>query len=420
MDLTLFEAVMRRAGRLTPRRQVIRLLGAGAALGGAALLTDGAPDVAAKKRRAQGEHNVRGKKAIMCIDGETRRVPKKQRKKHLKRGATRGACDTTCTPVCAPGTCGSDGCGGTCACTAGTVCANGVCQACNVTCASSQTPIECGEALNTAIAGGGNVYVCPGFYDHEYDFDLTADVAIYGAGEGADSASSTILRPAGQTRVMRIRTGQLVAMANLRMTGGVSSSSGGGMRIDAGVERVTLDHCTVADNLVDNEGSGGGIRVYGGVTLEIRDCTFSGNTTESSGGAISADGLVTITSSVFTQNQAGSKGGAIRVYDASTMQIQGCTISSNSTTDGGGGIGSDGTVTISDTVITQNTAGGNGGGLYTEDGTVSLDPSVSVTQNTATGTGGGFYVNGGAVNANGAAITNNSPDNCAGITPVVC
>jgi len=34
---------------------------------------------------------------------------------------------TCCTPSCAPGSCGSDGCGGTCGCSAGTVCESGQC-----------------------------------------------------------------------------------------------------------------------------------------------------------------------------------------------------------------------------------------------------------------------------------------------------
>ena len=73
-----------------------------------------------------------------------------------------------CTPAtCPPTACGSlpDGCGGTlsCGCPANQICLrSGVCQPCTVTCTG--TPVACGTALQTALNGGGTVYVCPGRY----------------------------------------------------------------------------------------------------------------------------------------------------------------------------------------------------------------------------------------------------------------
>ncbi|MFT4039764.1 MAG: hypothetical protein QM692_16405 [Thermomicrobiales bacterium] len=67
-----------------------------------------ADDAAAKKRRARPEHNVRGKNAVMCINGVTKRVPRAKRRKYVKRGATRGACPT-------------------CDCASGFLCCNNAC-----------------------------------------------------------------------------------------------------------------------------------------------------------------------------------------------------------------------------------------------------------------------------------------------------
>ncbi|MFT4038594.1 MAG: right-handed parallel beta-helix repeat-containing protein [Thermomicrobiales bacterium] len=372
MDTSAVYQHTRRAGRLVTRRVVARALSLGAALASLAVVTDGSPTVAAKKRRVRGEHNLRGKKAIMCIEGETRRVPKKQRKKYLKRGATRGEC-TGCTPVCAPGTCGSDGCGGTCSCTAGSVCANETCQTCTVTCASSQTPAECGDILSGAIDAGGTVYVCPGLYDAEYDVAGSVTVAVYGAGPGTDPTTSSILRPAGSTRVMRIRPLATVTLVGLRLTGGnstVSPASGGGIRVS------------------DDGG--------GGANLTLENCAVSGNSV------------------------TGGGGGAMRIYDDSVVVIRGCEIVGNTSTNNtGGAMDSDGDVTITDTLIAEN-EGTWGGGIYSDDGTVTMAPSVTVTRNHATSGGGGFYEEGGTIIPNGAAIFDNTPDNCDGDDPVTC
>src|SRR4051812_49506406 len=55
-------------------------------------------------------------------------------------GALCLANQTCCTPSCAPGTCGSDGCGGTCTCASGALClANQTC------CTPSCAPGTCGS-----------------------------------------------------------------------------------------------------------------------------------------------------------------------------------------------------------------------------------------------------------------------------------
>ncbi|MFT4038683.1 MAG: DUF1554 domain-containing protein [Thermomicrobiales bacterium] len=108
-----------------------RRAGLGAAA--AALAALAAPKLgAAKRRRVAAEHNVRGNKAVMCVDGATRKVPKKRRKAYLKQGATRGECATACPT-------GQKSCDGACIantacctnadCTSLATCKAGVCTA---------------------------------------------------------------------------------------------------------------------------------------------------------------------------------------------------------------------------------------------------------------------------------------------------
>ncbi|MFT4040702.1 MAG: hypothetical protein QM692_21155 [Thermomicrobiales bacterium] len=130
---------------LLPRAATRRaLLAAVAALAGSGLLPH-AEDTRAKthkrkhKRSARAEHNVRGKKAILCVDGVTRHVAKRARKRYLKQGATRGKCPGGCIPDSDSATCATaDICGDvtnncgqpvTCGCATGQLCCGGACTA---------------------------------------------------------------------------------------------------------------------------------------------------------------------------------------------------------------------------------------------------------------------------------------------------
>ncbi|MFT4037164.1 MAG: hypothetical protein QM692_03210 [Thermomicrobiales bacterium] len=362
MDSVTFDAITRALSRRSLAAAVI-----GVAAGASALAT---PDASARKRRVRGEHNVRGNKAIMCINGETKRVAKSKRKKWLKKGATRGECQANpvCTPVCTSCNGGSDGCGGTCpVCTASQVCVNGACKACNLTC--DDTPIACGDALDTALAAGGDIYLCPGLY--EGTFSVDTNVNIYGAGgDTEDPAISTILevQPGDITQVMVIRGKDLtsVLISGVRVTGGNNGGFGGGIEIDMDGE-VIIENSVINKNRAwETVGLGGGIGLRAG--------------------------NVTIRNSEISENEG---------YH-------------------GGGLYNDGaTLTIIDTTIRDNSAYENGGGLFNDAGTTSLATTVAITENDAatggSGAGGGIYQGGGTVNVNGATVNLNTPDQCSGV-----
>ena len=362
-----FDALARSITPLRTCRFLGRVAGLGAVSSVAFLAVD-STSAGAGKRQVAGEHNVRGKKVIMSVDGETVHVPRKKRKKFVARGAKRGKChaEPVCTPVCT-GCGGPDGCGGTCpGCAAGTICVNDTCQACTLTC--DDTPGACGDALKAGLAEGGTMYLCPGTY--EGTFTPTADAEIYGAGGDTDDPlSSTILVAPTNSRVMSITTGISLLLSGVRVTGGRTSGAGGG---------IYLDHA-------DAE-------------FSLRNSVISGNEA----------------SYIFVS------GGGIANYHA-TVTISHSEISGNSTLGNGGGISNQsGNLTITNSTIARNSAGENGGGIYQDaSGVTTLDATVTVTGNEANviggGTsGGGVYRAGGTVNINGAAVTGNEPDQYAG------
>ncbi|MFT4039767.1 MAG: NHL repeat-containing protein [Thermomicrobiales bacterium] len=119
----------------------------------AALPLANAVEAKKPKRQAQPEHNLRGKKAIMCVDGVTKRVPKRARKKYLKRGATRGACQG-CTPDSVAATCAAAGICGEVLNNCGESVACG-CPSSQVCCASACAPAAWENQTTFGTFGSG-------------------------------------------------------------------------------------------------------------------------------------------------------------------------------------------------------------------------------------------------------------------------
>lgn len=188
-------------------------------------------------------------------------------------------------------------------------------------------------------------------------------------------------------------------------TGYTDSGRGGAVKIEGNME---FKNCTFTGNHSDN--SGGAVAftpyTYAGskdITVNFdKDCSFTNNTSGKHGGAIyilsNQDGVnLTFNSSVsFSGNESAQDGGAVcfkKEKGTATINIQGGTIKNNTSGSNGGGIWSTGTsVQISNGVIQNNTAK-NGGGLYINGGESCMSGG-SILSNTATMSGGGMYVTG--------------------------
>lgn len=330
MDAALFDDLVRRAGERLHRRQL-------AGFGGVVALAVAAPalvddtEAAGRSRKVRGEHNRRdgGKKTILCFEGETVRVATKRRKKWLRKGATRGKCDGTCTPVCPPGTCGDDGCGGACpTCAVGEVCAAGICQTCTTSC--GRDPLACGAALNVAMEGGGDIYVCPGTYQNPGGFSIAIDAGVtglYGAGSGDDPTSNTIFN-VGKQRAVVVTSTTPLTLSGIRVTGGGADEPGAGGVMSTS-ESLTVINCAIVGNIGADTG---GLEATGAVTMI--NSVVSGNTSagmDSVGGMRLAPGAAglesVITNSVIDGNEGAIVGG---VLIETTMGDQTLTVSTDS------------------------------------------------------------------------------------------
>ena len=190
---------------------------------------------------------------------------------------------------------------------------------------------------------------------------------------------------------------------------------------------LTLKNLTLKGGIVDTFGQPGGGAIYADGPLTMMNCTVTGNRITSSnggsnGGGICAGSTLTMTDCIVTDNTAddtdGWGGGGI--YAVDTLTMTNCSITNNRTLCNGGGVYAKGTFSMTSCTMSDNkaqysgTGSGSGGGIYI-DGTASLTMTGgSVTGNEAksNGKGGGIYIDGtgsfimtsGTVNNNKTAL----------------
>ena len=174
----------------------------------------------------------------------------------------------------------------------------------------------------------------------------------------------------------------------------VISASGGGIYNNYGT--LTLNNCTLSGNSVNTIGgasSGGGIFNIAG-TVTLNQCTVSGNYATSGYGANSFGGGIYNQSGTLALNQctlsensspdAGFGGGICNF--AGDVTLNQCTLSGNYAV-WGGGINNNhgGTATLNQCTLSGNSALDAGGGIENEVGTAT----VTITNSIVAGNSGG-------------------------------
>ncbi|MDR1529962.1 MAG: hypothetical protein LBS40_06150 [Burkholderiales bacterium] len=179
-------------------------------------------------------------------------------------------------------------------------------------------------------------------------------------------------------------------------------------------------------------GNGGAIYANGAVT--VSDSTFEDNHART-GGAIYANGAVTVSNSTFENNHAHySNGGAIYVDSVSATVIVRNSTFENNQADGDGGAIDATTAHVSNSTFNENQAGSNGGAIsastanvsnsafkgnqgvdhYSTGGAIIASNTTNVSnstfENNQAGIGGGYY-GGGAIFAYATANVSNSTFN---------
>jgi hypothetical protein len=168
------------------------------------------------------------------------------------------------------------------------------------------------------------------------------------------------------------------------------------------------------DGLIITQGkaaNGAGIDFWGLGTLNLGDCTVSGNTAGQGGGLYNGLGQALVTNSTLTGNSGYLNGGGIDNFG--TLTLTNSVVSGNSAIGGGGGgLSNSGTaILIDSTVSTNHTMFLYGGGIDNLAGTLTLTNSV-VSGNSANG--GGGIANFGGLALNHSSLSGNSATNARG------
>jgi len=256
--------------------------------------------------------------------------------------------------------------------------------------------------IAAAIAAAGpadNIELLPGTYT-EPGLTIDKDVTIgaYNYGDPADHIIQAADTPGtASDRVFTITNGWTVLQGVTIRNGNVAGSGGG---IYCSGINTTLDlwNCTVSGN---EAGARGGGIYNSGATINPWQSTISGNTAGDEGGGIYCmGGGGYISDSTLSGNQA-SQGGGIYAVDHSTW-ITGNTINGNTVSGNGGGVHmslltSGGTLTLANNTFSGNTATVHGGGIYAYAGTgatLTMHHSTISSNTATTGEGGGIYATG--------------------------
>ncbi|MBX7105774.1 MAG: hypothetical protein K1X57_16950, partial [Gemmataceae bacterium] len=182
---------------------------------------------------------------------------------------------------------------------------------------------------------------------------------------------------------------EMLSLTGVTVTGNVSTTgAGGGIFVASKTATLCLTDSVVSNNSAGLSMSGGGIRVDGAAAVTLTRTTVSGNVAQLRGGGIyfNNGGSLTVDSSAITGNVAQTKeGGGVYFFGiiaAPGMSIRNSTISGNSSGGAGGGLAFasvTGTPVIQNSTITGNSAGnGIGGGIARTFGTNSVSLTSTI------------------------------------------
>ncbi len=132
--------------------------------------------------------------------------------------------------------------------------------------------------------------------------------------------------------------------------------------ITGGGNTVILKGMTIANGRSDQ---GGGIYTTAQTTADR--CTFTGNRSSSSGGAIAVwGGSLTITNSTFSENASEESSAGAIFLGSGSLTATNCTFSENSSISSGGALyNQNGWMTLNNVTLSNNTAAyGTGGGIF--------------------------------------------------------
>ena len=194
-------------------------------------------------------------------------------------------------------------------------------------------------------------------------------------------------------------SGATVNITNCTLTGNEANSGGGiyAKKITVTPSAVTISGCTIGGTTAADANKaadyGGGIYIDEGCSLTLKDgAKVIGNTAVSGGGVYNKGGSFEMTGGEIKSNTA-NYGGGNYVKDAgATLTMSGGTISENK----------------AEKYSTDSGRGGDGGGVYIDGAKFTLKLGTTISNNTADKDGGGVTVFGGEFTMEGGVIQGNT------------
>jgi predicted outer membrane repeat protein len=265
-------------------------------------------------------------------------------------------------------------------------------------------------------ASGSVIYICAGTYVFAEVVTIGAGKSLTFRGDGDQTVldGNDITRIFNSSPVEESDQGGVLSLRDLLiMDAEVTEWNAGAIVADGlSLDNVTITRTTGAYN-------GGALYAEGNVT--IVDSTFTGNIALADGGVLYAwngDRTVSISNSVFDENTAGFQGGAIL---ATNVTVTGSTFTDNSAFVGGA-IFATTTATVTNSTFTDNDAAfSSGGAIFAPTATVTnstfrgndaASSGGAITSSTATVTSSNFTDNnayvGGAISSDTTATVSNS------------
>lgn len=227
------------------------------------------------------------------------------------------------------------------------------------------------------------------------DLDIASEIDLTGAGEDV-----TIIDGAALDRVVDVLAGALLRLSDVSLTNGFqplfnqqerSEQSGGGLLVRAG-GNAELERVVVRDNLSQRDG--GGISVYGGlVAARLRVLRNTGGVQSSSGGGIYVGLPVTQfqLDRCELSGNSGELGGGLSADAAfGTPSVSRCLIADNVARDGGGVAANFGDARwlFRNVTITGN----DGGGIFGDGGQQLRFEHSTITANRTNSPNGGAAI----------------------------
>lgn len=307
------------------------------------------------------------------------------------------------------------------------------------------SPASCSDAaLNSALAGGGNVSFNCG---PNAKTIVVAAEKVINADTFIDGQNLVSLSGGNKTRLFSVKPGIHFTLNNLTLTNGYTAGQGGA--VHGGMYQnsiLTVNHCRFINNIAAQAGEAGGGAIFSSAgALTVNKSTFTGNKAGVGGAIRIVQSNLTVTGSIFTGNKAIEPtlgdGGAIHIDGGKTdngkIVIRGSTFNGNTASNYGGAVFNNilnnNTTAITDSLFTGNAVGtggvnGQGGAIWSNgdpkfggqwvvnvNNTTLTIVNTDIKNNTASKIGGGLFV---ARHPKGAVISRSTFSGNTALTSV--